>query len=97
MAGFTPNDAGIRALGSSPGMVRAMDRTAQRIVTYAKLTGPYDTGRYSRSWRITSGVRGGVAWARIVNVATYAGYLEFGTRHMKRQRILGKALSAARR
>ena len=96
-ATYTPNPAGLRALAGSPGMVQALDRQAQRIATYARLTSPVRTGQYVRSWRVYSGTRNGVAWARVVNVAPYAGYLEFGTRYMHRQRILGRALSACSR
>jgi hypothetical protein len=97
MAAFTPNPAELKKLCASPGMITTLDRYAQRIVNYAELTGPYVTGNYSRSWRIYSGTRNGIAWCRIENVAHYSGFLEFGTRHMKRQRILGRAISASRR
>jgi len=97
MATFVPNPAGIAAAMQSPQMVIALDRTGQRIVNAARLIGPYRTGRYQRSWRVYSGVRGDVAWCRVANTAPYAKYLEFGTRYMKRQRILGNAVRIARR
>ena len=93
---FVPDHAGIRRMLARPEMVRALHRKGEKIVNYAKLTGPYRTGHYSRSWRIWSGVRNGVAWCRVMNVAFYAHFLEFGTKYMRRQRILGRAVQAAR-
>ncbi len=45
---------------------------------------------------IIKGVRNGKAYARLINKAPYAIYLEFGTRYMRRQRILGRSLAALR-
>lgn len=45
-------------------------------------------------FHVERGVRNGVAYARLVNKAPHAGFLEFGTRYMKRQRILGRAMDA---
>ena len=45
---------------------------------------------------IIHGVRNGHAYARLINKAPYAIYLEFGTRYMRRQRILGRSLAAMR-
>jgi hypothetical protein len=96
-ARFVPNPAGIRAMTAAPPMIAALDRKGKKMVNFAKLTGPYRTGNYSRSWRIYSGVRNGKAWCRVVNQAHYAAFLEFGTKHMRRQRVLGRAIIAARR
>jgi len=97
MANFTSNPAGLQKLLRSAGMVQAMHRRASRIANFAKLISPVVTGQYVSSWRIYSGIRNGKAWARVENIAPYAKFLEHGTRHMKRQRILGRAVSAARR
>jgi hypothetical protein len=94
---FVPNEPGIRAMLAGPQMVAALDRTGQRIVNAAHLIGPYRTGDYYRSWRVYSGVRNGVAWCRVANVIFYAYYLEWGTKYMRRQRVLGKAVQLARR
>lgn len=96
-ARYVPNRAGLKQMLASPKMVQAMHRKGERIVNYARFSGPYVTGNYSRSWRTWSGVRNGKAWCRVSNVAAYAYFLEHGTRHMKRQRILGRAVIAARR
>jgi hypothetical protein len=45
---------------------------------------------------IIKGVKNGKAYAMLINKAPYAVYLEFGTRHMRRQRILGRSLAALR-
>lgn len=70
---------------------------------YALFISPYRTGRYSRSFRVVVGVRGTPpkAYARLINHATnpVSGYpyclaIEFGTRYMRRQRVLGRAADA---
>lgn len=45
-------------------------------------------------FRVLTGVRGGRAYARLINITSYAVYLEFGTRYMRRRRILGRAADA---
>lgn len=60
-------------------------------------------GRFERlppgqagGFRVVVGVRNGRAYARLINVTPYAIYLEFGTRYMRRRRILGRAIAAVR-
>jgi hypothetical protein len=45
---------------------------------------------------VVSGVRNGRAYARLIALAPYSIYLEWGTRYMRRQRILGRAADALR-
>lgn len=92
MAWFEQYPAGIEAMLRSPAMVQAMHRRAERGRNFARLISPYRTGRYVRSFRIVSGVYRGRAWSRLINIAPYAIYLEYGTRYMKAQRILGRAM-----
>lgn len=92
MAWFRENPAGIAAMARSPAMQAAMHRRTTRGRNFALLISPYRTGRYSRSFRIITGIHRGKAWSRLINIAPYAIYLEYGTRYMKRQRILGRAL-----
>lgn len=47
-------------------------------------------------FHITSGVRNGKAYGRLTNDTPYARFLEFGTRYMSRQRILGRSVHAIR-
>lgn len=96
-ARYVPNRAGLKQMLASPKMVQAMHRRGERIINYARFSGPYVTGNYYRKWRIWSGIRDGKAWCRVANVAAYAYFLEHGTKHMKRQRILARAVIAARR
>lgn len=93
---FVAYEPGIRAMLAAPAMVAGMDRVGVRIVNAALLTGPYRTGNYSRKWRVYSGVRNGVAWCRVANIAPYAYFLEWGTKYMTRQRVLGRAVIVAR-
>jgi hypothetical protein len=53
-----------------------------------------DTNAGPGGFVIVSGVRNGVAYSRLINVTPYARYLEFGTRYMRRRRILGRAMDA---
>lgn len=98
---YRANPVGLRAMNAAPFMVVAMERVAQRIKTRAEEISPVRTGRYKAGWRITSGVHGGKAYARVFNAVRsddnflYPAALERGTRYMKRQRILGRAVDAA--
>jgi hypothetical protein len=96
---------GLAAALSGPDMQRALYLRMRKAEAYAKFISPYRTGRYSRSFVIIVGVRGNPprAYARLLNHATdpVSGYpyclaLEFGTRYMRRQRILGRAADALR-
>jgi hypothetical protein len=93
-ARFEADHAGLRAMLGTPEMVAALHSFADVIEERAVQISPIRTGRYVNSWRVTSGVRNGVAWSRVANIAPYAGFLETGTRYMKRQRILGRAVDA---
>ena len=97
--------SGLDAALSGPDMQHALYLKMKRAEAYAKFISPYRTGRYVRSFRVIVGVRGNPprAFARLLNHATdpVSGYpyslaLEFGTRYMRRQRILGRAADALR-
>jgi hypothetical protein len=47
-------------------------------------------------FRVVIGVRNGRAYARLINETPYAYYLEFGTRYMRRRRILARSIAAIR-
>lgn len=88
---------------AAPAMQRVLYLRMRKAHAYALFISPYRTGRYSRSFVIIVGVRGNPprAFARLLNHATdpVSGYpyclaLEFGTRYMRRQRILGRAADA---
>lgn len=96
MARFDYSPIGLEAVLRSQRMQRALKRRADAGKEYAQRIAPVRTGRYKASFRVVTGVRNGVAYARLMNTAPYAIYLEFGTRYMRRQRILGRALDAMR-
>lgn len=97
MASFTEHPQGIAAMLRSDDMQAAMRRKAERGKTYAEAIAPVRTGRYRANFRVWVGVRAGLAWARLYNPTPYARFLEWGTRYMRRQRILGRAMDAIRK
>lgn len=95
---YRENPAGIRAMLASPGMQRAMHTVGEAVKTRAEALTPVQTGLMRRSWAVKVGVRGGRAWVRILNDAKtaegtrYPWFVEHGTRRMRRQRVLGRAV-----
>lgn len=101
------NQAGIRRMLGQQFMVNEMDRRMQRARLLAIIIAPVDTGRYVsrflRAGAVESGVNArGSAFARLQNDARdpqtlfcYALALEVGTKYMRAQRILRRALRAA--
>lgn len=95
--------AGLNAALAAEPMQRLLSARINRAANYARILAPVRTGRYLASFKTIVGVRGTPprAFARLLNDATdpqtrecYAIFLEFGTRHMRRQRILGRAADA---
>jgi len=78
-----------------PFMVREVQRRAENVRALAVQISPVRTGRYRASHTVRSGVRPSGAYAKMSNSVPYAVYLEFGTRKMRAQRILTRALVAA--
>lgn len=107
---YRENPAGIRAMLASPAMVEAMRHKAELVQIEAERIAPVRTGAYAfglpgrpgvtgGGFKVTAGVRDGRAYGRVSNDVrnrdyTYSAALEFGTRHMRKQRILGRALDA---
>lgn len=101
--------AGVRQMQAMPEVVDHLDRIMQLARLYAIVIAPVDTGRYVarflRADAVRSGVNArGVAYARLSNNARdpetlfcYALALEVGTKHMRAQRILRRALAQALR
>lgn len=94
---------GLAAAIVAPPMVAALRTKMLKAQARAIAISPVRTGRYKRSFRVVSGVRNGKAYARLINNARdprsrypYCIALEFGTRYMRRQRILGRAADALR-
>lgn len=105
---FVPNQRGIRQLGRSQQMQAAMGHIAEIVRINAERIAPVRTGHYAfdrpnprapesaGAFHVSSGVARGVAYGRVTNSTVYARYLEFGTRYMGKQRVLGRALDAVR-
>lgn len=102
MATYTPNHAGIRRMLGTPAMVAAMRHRVERMKAYAEAIAPVDTGEYKASFRTASGVRNGIAYGRLSNVAPHAIYVEFphraagSDRVIAGQHILGRSIDALR-
>ena len=97
MARFRADHAGIERFLRSEELQRALEKFAERGKDYAEQIAPVRTGRYRDSFRVRTGVgQRGLAYARLENTAPYAIYLEYGTRYMARQRILGRSIDAMR-
>jgi hypothetical protein len=95
--------SGLDAALAAPAMVQALHVKILKAQAYALAISPVRTGRYRRSFRVVVGVRGVPprAYARLLNTARdprtgypYCLALEFGTRYMKRQRILARSADA---
>lgn len=101
------NHVGVRRMLAQPFLILEMDRRMQRVRLAAIIIAPVDTGlfvsRFLRTDAVTSGVDSrGVASARLSNDARnpdsgfcYPIVLEFGSQHVRAQRILRRALKAA--
>lgn len=101
---FTPNPAGIAAMSRSEWMQERMRRRAEVGRRYAIAIAPRRTGNYAASFKVDSGVRNGRAYGLLYNDVRnwqtgypYSLALEFGTRYMRAQRILGRTLDVMAR
>jgi len=92
-----------QALGSAA-MLRAIHRKGEKVQTRAEQIANRDTGRYAGDIDVPQPagfythtfLRSGRAVSRVQNDVPYSRWLEFGTRYMRRYRILGRALDAAK-
>ncbi len=87
--------AGVRAMLQQPYMVREVEDRAQRVWWTAQQLAPVRSGRYRASMAVTSGVRPAGAYARVTASAPYSIFVERGTRKMRAQHVLARALKAA--
>ena len=94
-AEFTEDHAGMAELARAAFLAAELERRGERIRARAEELSPVRTGRYRRSWRLTVTIRDGTIHAQVSNDTPYAPYLEYGTRYMRRQRVLGRAIDAA--
>lgn len=96
MAEYKPNWAELEKLTRSPAAEAALVQKMLPVKARAELLTPVRTGQTKASYRIRSGVRDGRAYARLVNLVPWFRFLEFGTKYIRKMRILGRALDAAR-
>lgn len=110
MVAFRENPAGIAAMLRAPWMVEAMRHRAERGRIEAERIAPVDTGAYAfgfpgkpgvhgGGFKVTAGVRDGRAYGRLSNDVhrdgfCYAAALEWGTKYMPAQHILGRSIDA---
>lgn len=100
---------GVETLLRSPKMVGQMRIRARKIRNRAVVISPVGKrsyvdrhgnqhpGHYKASWHYRSGLKDGKAWARVYNTADYAWFLEVGTRYMRRQKVLARAVDSVRK
>jgi hypothetical protein len=107
-ATFVENRAGIDAMRVAPWMVEEMRRRAEQGRIRAEEIAPVRTGAYAfglpgepgvtgGGFHVEAGIRDGTAYARLSNDVhrgdyCYAAAVEFGTKHMRKQRPLGRAI-----
>jgi HK97 gp10 family phage protein len=68
-------------------------RVASEVARDARSMTPRRTGTLRDGWRVAQ--RGKFGWS-VVNDTPYARFVEYGTRHMRGQAMLGRALERAR-
>lgn len=95
---FRASYKGIGKMIRGPEMRAEMRRRAQKVKAAAVATAPVDSGEYKRSFKVTSGARGGRnkdrAFGRVTNTAPHAIYVEHGTSNNPAHHTLRRALRA---
>jgi hypothetical protein len=90
---------GIGKMLCAPYMVGAMHVRAEAVAERARAIAPKRSGHYSRSFRVSSGVREGKtrrAYGRVTNTASYAIEIEYGTENTPAHRTLRTALDVVK-
>ncbi len=95
----------VRRLESSERVLARCERVAGKGKAYVETIAPVVTGQYvgiegapePGGFHIVRINKDGRTIVRLINTAPHAGFLEFGTRYMKRQRILGRTADYIRR
>jgi hypothetical protein len=93
-AKFRGDYKGIGKILRSTQMQREMETRAERVKSKAEALAPRDSGQYSASFRVETGVREGRkprAVSKVINDARNAPYVEWGTSKTPRHRTMGKA------
>lgn len=83
------------------GFMKAVMRArAVAVMSTAMSIAPVDSGDYVDSFEVTDGITaaypvGPRAFGRVANTAPHAFFVEYGSKRVKRYRVLGKSLHAA--
>lgn len=93
-ARFRGNYKGVGEMLTSKQMQKEMEDRARRLEGACVADAPRDTGNYATSFRIETGIRPGPkprAESKVINDDEAAVYVEFGTSHTPRYRVMGRA------
>lgn len=96
-ARFRGNYKGVGQILVSKKMQAAMETRAKRVEAACVAGSPHDTGEYSASFRVETGVRPGSkprAESKVINDDPAAPYVEWGTSRTPRFRVMGRAAGA---
>jgi hypothetical protein len=69
-------------------------RRAEAIRRDAANNTPVQTGEMRRGWKLVKGTKRDGLW-QVTNQVSYSVYVEYGTRHMRAQAPLGRAIARA--
>lgn len=96
-ARFKGNYKGLGQILRSRQMQAEMELRAKRVEVRCVSSSPRDTGDYSSSFRVETGVRAGGkprAESKVINDDAAAPYVEWGTSRTPRYRVMGRAAGA---
>jgi len=96
-ARFKGNYKGVGEMLVSDKMQDAMEERAEKVQSRCVANAPRDTGAYSSSFRVETGVRPGAkprAESKVINDDKAAAYVEWGTSRTPRFRVMGRAAGA---
>jgi len=89
-ATFTVTNPGAAYEAADPGI----GRIAEQLCADAQARTPVRTGRLAAGWRVAEGDRKGSRL--VVNDVPYAHFVEYGTRDMAAEPMIGPAVARAR-
>lgn len=93
-ARFRGSYKGIGQILTSKQMQDEMESRANRLEGVCQASAPHDTGAYSQSFRVETGIRTGSkprAESKVINDDEAAVYVEYGTSRTPRYRVMGRA------
>lgn len=96
-ARFRGDYKGIGQILTSKQMQDEMESRAKRLQNACEASSPRNTGAYSQSFRVETGIRQGGkprAESKVINDNNAAVHIEFGTSRTPRHRVMGRAAGA---